>query len=90
MQQQLNDAARRKMLPQGDPNTEEQVQAIAKEIDALTAELQQVKVQIRQTSPRYAELTQPQPLTLREIQTQSLDADTLLPEYSLGKDRSYL
>ncbi|MET0624673.1 MAG: CHAT domain-containing protein, partial [Pyrinomonadaceae bacterium] len=56
----------------------------------LRTELQQVETQIRQTSPRYAALTQPQPLTLAEIQTQALDADTLLLEYALGKDRSYL
>jgi CHAT domain-containing protein len=35
-------------------------------------------------------LTQPQPLTLAEIQRQALDADTLLLEYSLGKERSFL
>jgi hypothetical protein len=35
-------------------------------------------------------LTQPLPLTLEEIQTQVLDADTLLLEYSLGAERSYL
>jgi CHAT domain-containing protein/tetratricopeptide (TPR) repeat protein len=61
-----------------------------REIDALTIELQQVQTQIRQTSPRYAALTQPQPLTLAEIQRQALDADTLLLEYSLGAERSFL
>ena len=44
---------------------------------------------IRQTSPQYAALTQPQPLGLKEIQ-QELDADTILLEYSLGDERSYL
>src|SRR5205085_7747082 len=72
------------------PHTEEQANAIAKEIDTLTTEFQQVETQIRQTSPRYAALTQPQPLTLKEIQTQVLDADTVLLEYALGTDRSYL
>ena len=33
---------------------------------------------------------QPQPLTLREIQTQVLDQNTLLLEYSIGDERSYL
>src|SRR5205085_8767910 len=72
------------------PHTEEQANAIAKEIDTLTTEFQQVEGQIRQTSPRYAALTQPQPLTLKEIQTQVLDSDTVLLEYALGTDRSYL
>src|SRR5262249_11123778 len=34
--------------------------------------------------------TQPQPLNLTEIQQQVLDPDTLLLEYSLGDDASYL
>ena len=72
------------------PHSDEQAQAVAKEIESLTTELQQIEAQIRQSSPRYAALTQPQPLTLKEIQTQVLDRDTLLLEYSLGTDRSYL
>src|SRR5262249_53294471 len=39
---------------------------------------------------RYAALTRPQPLGLTEIQQQVLDPDTLLLEYSLGDDASYL
>jgi CHAT domain-containing protein len=35
-------------------------------------------------------LTQPQPLNLKEIQQQTLDPDTLLLEYSLGDNASYL
>src|SRR5262249_29600650 len=35
-------------------------------------------------------LTQPQPLSLTEIQRQTLDEDTLLLEYTLGEKRSYL
>ena len=44
---------------------------------------------IRKASPRYVALTQAQPLKLTEIQAQ-LDADTLLLEYALGEERSYL
>lgn len=60
-----------------------------REISSLEDEYQQVQATIRQSSPQYAALTQPQPLGLKEIQ-QQLDADTLLLEYSLGKERSYL
>src|SRR5262249_13810007 len=42
------------------------------------------------SSLRYAALTQPLPLKLKEIQRQTLDDDTLLLEYALGKERSYL
>ena len=56
----------------------------------LTTEYQEVEAEIRATSPRYAALTQPQPLSLAEIQQQVLDPDTLLLEYALGEERSYL
>jgi CHAT domain-containing protein/Tfp pilus assembly protein PilF len=70
-------------------HTEEQVAAAKKEIDGLAAQYEEVEARIRATSPRYAALTQPQPLSLADIQKQ-LDRDTLLLEYSLGTERSYL
>ena len=57
---------------------------------ALLQEYQQIQTRIRTASPRYAALTQPQPLTLPEIQKQILDDNTILLQYSLGEDRSYL
>jgi len=64
--------------------------AAGRVIEELAAELSQVQAQIRLKSPRYAALAQPRPLTLVEIQKQVLDPETLLLEYSLGKERSYL
>lgn len=90
LQQQLNKSAQRQIQLLSGQHTETQADAIAKEIEHLTIEFQQVETEIRQTSPRYAALTQPVPLTLKEIQTQVLDADTVLLEYALGTDRSYL
>jgi CHAT domain-containing protein len=49
-----------------------------------------VQAQIRAESPRYAALTQPQPLSLTEIQQQVLDKGSLLLEYALGPIESYL
>ena len=49
-----------------------------------------MSAQIRASSPRYADLTQPQPLGLAKIQQQVLDPDTLLLEYALGDNASYL
>jgi CHAT domain-containing protein/tetratricopeptide (TPR) repeat protein len=68
----------------------EQVGALKREIEKLLAEYQQVEALIRISSPRYAALTQPSPLSLKEIQQQALDADTLLLEYALGDEKSYL
>jgi CHAT domain-containing protein/tetratricopeptide (TPR) repeat protein len=90
LQQQLNGNAKQQTQLLSGQHTEAQADTIAQEIERLTTELQQVEAQIRLTSPHYAALTQPQPLTLPEIQTQVLDADTVLLEYSLGTDRSYL
>jgi CHAT domain-containing protein/tetratricopeptide (TPR) repeat protein len=64
--------------------------ALDKDIEALTVQYREVEAQIRTRSPRYAALTQPQPLTLEEMQKQILDPETLLLEYSLGEDRSFL
>ncbi|MFN7944122.1 MAG: CHAT domain-containing tetratricopeptide repeat protein [Blastocatellia bacterium] len=63
--------------------------ALKKEIGQLETDLERAQVAIRKASPRYAALTQPQPLSLKEIQ-QQLDADTVLLEYALGEERSYL
>jgi CHAT domain-containing protein len=90
IRQRLNARAQTQMQLRLQSNTEAQAKAIAEEIETLIKDLQQVETEIRRTSPRYAALTQPQPLTLREIQTQVLDPDTLLLEYSLGDERSYV
>ncbi|MGH9751836.1 MAG: CHAT domain-containing tetratricopeptide repeat protein [Blastocatellia bacterium] len=71
-------------------HTTEQADAAAKEIASITTEYEELRAQIRVSSPRYGALTQPQPLNLAEIQQQALDPDTLLLEYSLGDNASYL
>ena len=90
LQQRLNAAAERQTRILSGKHTEEQTVRLQKEIDALTSEYQQVESRVRQSSPRYAALTQPVPLTISEIQRNVLDADTALLEYALGEDRSYL
>jgi len=71
-------------------HTEEQAEAALREITALTIEYEQVEARIRETSPQYAALVQPVPLGVEETQRQVLDADTLLLEYSLGEEKSFL
>jgi len=70
--------------------TEEDAKRIGRELDALANEYEEVQTKIRQTSPRYAALTQPVPLRLKEIQSQLLDENTILLEYNLGEDKSFL
>ena len=90
MQQRLNAKAAEQVSLLNRKHTPEQADAAAKEIAAITAEYEEIQVKIRARSPRYAALTQPQPLSLTEIQQQALDEDTLLIEYALGEKRSYL
>jgi CHAT domain-containing protein/tetratricopeptide (TPR) repeat protein len=85
----LNNKAELQKRQADGPFTLEQAASAAKEIEALLTEYQEVEAEIRQTSKHYADLTQPRPLDLKGIQAQ-LDADTLLLEYALGAERSYL
>ena len=59
------------------------------ELQELTRAFNQTQAEIRRRSPRYASLSQPQPLRLADVQ-QLLDNDTVLLEYALGEKRSYL
>jgi CHAT domain-containing protein/Tfp pilus assembly protein PilF len=90
LQQRLNARAAAQASLLNRKHTPEQADAAAKEIAAITSECEEIQTQIRARSPRYAALTQPQPLNLTEIQQQVLNPDTLLLEYSLGENASYL
>jgi CHAT domain-containing protein len=60
------------------------------ELDRLSTEAESLENQLRAASPRYNTLVRTQPLTLADVQTQVLDNDTVLLEYSLGTEHSYL
>ncbi|MGH9971745.1 MAG: CHAT domain-containing protein [Pyrinomonadaceae bacterium] len=60
------------------------------ELEKLQVEFDQIENQIRTASPRYAALTSGQPLSPAEVQQKVLDDQTVLLEYSLGADASYL
>jgi len=64
--------------------------ALAEEYRDLEQRHDQLQAEIRSKSPHYAALAQPQPLRVREVQKEVLDGDTLLLEYALGEERSYL
>ncbi len=69
--------------------SQERNEELEKEIRTLTTKYQELQAEIKLKSPRYAALTQPQPINTKEIQ-QLLDADTILLEYHLGYYKSYL
>lgn len=86
----ISDKAKRQTQLLDDKHSPERAAANAKEVEDLITEYRQVQARIRATSPRYAALTQPQPITFIDIQQQVLDTGTLLLEYALGDERSYL
>ena len=65
----------------------DQLQKLLKQ--ALT-DLDQTQGQIHKANPRYAALMEPEVLDLRALQQEILDSDTVLLEYMLGKERSWL
>ncbi|HTC96052.1 MAG TPA: CHAT domain-containing tetratricopeptide repeat protein [Terriglobales bacterium] len=90
LQDWINAKSNRRMELPADKNSDEQVAAFDKEINDLLAQYKDVEEQIRTTSPAYAALTQPQPITAKEVQERLLAPDTLLLEYLLGEERSYV
>lgn len=60
------------------------------ELEDLLREYQVLEAQIRVTSPHYATLTHPHPLRLAQIQKTLLDPTSIMLEYALGDEHSYL
>lgn len=60
------------------------------ELEKLQTEYEEIENQIRTASPRYASLTSNKPMTLAEVQQNVLDDQTVLVEYALQADDSYL
>lgn len=66
-----------------------QLRQLETERSQLLEQYNQIQAQIRANSPEYAELTQPQPINLKQLQ-QLLDKDTVLWQYSLWQEHSYV
>jgi CHAT domain-containing protein/Tfp pilus assembly protein PilF len=90
LRRDISNTAQKEMQLRSVKHTQQQAEAAASEIDNLTTQYEQVQAQIRERSPRYAALTQPVPLTLEEIQREVVDNDTLLLEFALGDEKSFL
>src|SRR3954469_13819833 len=64
--------------------------AAERQLEQALDQYNRVQADLRAGSPSYAALTQPQPLSVAEIQAQVLDGKALLLEYALGAKRSFL
>jgi CHAT domain-containing protein/predicted negative regulator of RcsB-dependent stress response len=71
-------------------HTSEEAEQASQEIRALTIEYQDVRSRLREQSPRYATLTQPGELRAEDLQRIVKDDNTILLEFALGNERSYL
>jgi CHAT domain-containing protein len=78
-----------KVMLESSDSTSAQREAINREIDRIVEDLQNVRVDIQKASPQYAALVNPETLTSEQIRG-LLDTDTLLLEFALGDERSYL
>ncbi len=69
--------------------SDKDVATINKELVQLVREREDVMERIKRSSPRYAQLTEPEPIGLSGIQ-QLLDNDTLLLEFATGDTHSHV
>ena len=88
LQRRLNAAAER--LDRSPNPTLTEKTAARSELEGLKAELRLTKDQIRKQDSRYTALTRAETLTSVRISRELLDVNTVLVEYSLGRDGSYV
>jgi len=89
LQQLINAKSDYQIRALQEKHTEEQAAAMVTELDRLLGDYQEVQGTIRASSPAYTALTKPRRWTVKEIQG-LLDENTILLEYGLGKERSYV
>lgn len=90
LQQEINAQAERLSRLQSSRSTAKVVAEARAKLDELIISLGEIQAGIRKKSPHYAALMQPEPSSLKEIQQSILDKDTLLLEYWLGQEHSFL
>lgn len=70
------------------PETE--LATVAQEIVNLNLAYEQAYNDIKRANPRLASLTRPSPIELADVQSRLLDDNSLLLEFALGEERSYV
>jgi CHAT domain-containing protein/tetratricopeptide (TPR) repeat protein len=90
LEQSLSARAERQVLAHGDGGLSDETGEAANETRWLTTEYQEVEGEIREQGLRRAAFVPASPLRLADIQRELLDDDTLLLEYVLGDEKSYL
>lgn len=76
------------LLARNAPNEERE--AARAEIGKLVHELEEIRTQLKRQSPIYSAIKNPAPLELAELQEEVIDENSVLLEFSLGREGSYL
>lgn len=84
----LRAAIQKRLMAFNRPHSKQEVDDLQQQIVSLTTDYEQIAGEIRQRSPQYAALTQPNSLARQQIQA-LLDDDTVMIEYALGERRSF-
>ncbi len=90
LQGQLNAKAAARAKVSKNKGAEELAASIDREIAELTSRYREIEALIRSSSPRYAALTLPEPITVADIQRDLLDQDTVLLEFALTGRQGWL
>jgi CHAT domain-containing protein/Tfp pilus assembly protein PilF len=90
LRQSLAAKNQRRIQLLGTRGRDAELAVLDKDIQNLHAQYQSVEERIRASSPGYAALMHPQAISAKDTQEQLLDEDTVLLEYSLGEERSYV
>ena len=90
LQRRIRESTAQRIQLAEDETSTKKVAELEKQLDDLATEYQQVQGLIRASSPKYSALVQPVPLSLPQVQQSVLDPETVLLEYSLGEERSYV
>ena len=70
--------------------SESDAENLSNELNRLYNELEQIKASLKQDSPIYSAIKDPAPFNIAAFQNSILDDSTVVLEFFLGKDESYL
>ncbi len=90
VREELNAKLDRQMRLLGSGDWPEEAVRLGEEIGLLNTQYEQIEATIRRTNPHYAQIMKPEPLTLSQVQDLILDDNTVLLEFSLGNEKSFV
>lgn len=87
---EIEDLERRRLELLGLDGSATEARAVGARLTEALAEHRKLEAELVASSPRFAALTHPEPLSVAEVQRDVLDGSATLLEYALGEERSFL